>query len=129
MKELFWFARAAQNALWVEALLRATDLTRCCRALGICPPGQSAASLVSPALDVEVMRLAEQAVDRAYRKLSLPNSCLRRALTLGALLRQYGPALKLGVRRAGETLDAHAWLVIDSHEIQAPDVNYVVLRS
>ncbi|MEN9577272.1 MAG: hypothetical protein RJA70_281 [Pseudomonadota bacterium] len=130
LPELAWFLRAVATAIRVEALLRMRDLPRVCRALGVAPPGPSPNPLPTvPTLTPQLRARAEQAVGRAYRKLPLPDSCLRRALTLGSLLREYHPTLCVGVRRRAEDLDAHAWLVVGGQEFKPQDLNYAVLRS
>lgn len=52
------------------------------------------------------------AVNRAARSHPVPISCLARSLLLKALLnrRGVGTQLRLGVRRDGMALEAHAWL-------------------
>lgn len=63
--------------------------------------------------------LREQEIERltrftalAYRVLPWPGTCLRECLVLLAMLRRRGIAadLRLGVRRAGERIGAHAWI-------------------
>ncbi len=61
-----------------------------------------------PAISTRVARL----VDVAARHHLYPVRCLPRALTLQHLLARQGliTDLRIGVRRRGNTLDAHAWL-------------------
>ena len=57
------------------------------------------------------------AVRRAAR--ILPARCLPQAVAAGCLLRRGGlaPTVQLGVARAGERLDAHAWLECDGQVV------------
>jgi hypothetical protein len=70
-------------------------------------------STVKSALDCRTSRAAcAHAVDRAYRLLPLPRTCLNESLTLFGLLRRQGLDARfcLGVRKEGERLAAHAWI-------------------
>jgi hypothetical protein len=51
-------------------------------------------------------------------------TCLRQALLLHWLLRRRGlqPELRIGVRKQGEALDAHAWMELDGHPLQSSPV-------
>lgn len=42
-----------------------------------------------------------------------PDTCLRRALVMGSVLRARGPRLVVGVLRHDGELLAHAWVVVD----------------
>ncbi len=61
-------------------------------------------------------------VDVAARHHFLKVTCLRRALVLLALLERWGfmPELRLGVRREGPGLAAHAWVEIEGHVVGEP---------
>ncbi|HJX26490.1 MAG TPA: lasso peptide biosynthesis B2 protein [Thermoanaerobaculia bacterium] len=53
-------------------------------------------------------------------------SCLERSLVLQAILSGSGspPQLKIGVRRDGEALQAHAWVEIEGRPVgEAPDIS------
>jgi len=54
----------------------------------------------------------ERLVDLAARHHVRPMGCLRRSLVLQALLKGHGLAtdLRIGVRKEGDRLQAHAWL-------------------
>lgn len=58
---------------------------------------------------------------RAWRVLAwwpFPDTCLRRCLLLGALMRDYGPELSVGVRRdESGAVVAHSWLLIAGQSI------------
>lgn len=62
---------------------------------------------------VRRIRRAARAIDRILRRWPFGDTCLRRALILGFLLRRLDPILQIGVRRddAGD-IAAHAWLVV-----------------
>ncbi len=115
------FFRASGTLLAVEALLRALTLPRCCRVLGVGAPDQEGRSLdqseLNPASDQELLMVAE-AVRRAYRYACLPDTCLRRSLTAGALLSRREPTLRLGVHKQAGVLTAHAWLEIDGQDFE-----------
>jgi hypothetical protein len=63
----------------------------------------------------------QRAVDRVYRWMPLPRTCLKRSLVLYRLLRRRGVAVhfRLGVRREGESIGAHAWVEQDSEHDRA----------
>jgi Transglutaminase-like superfamily len=44
--------------------------------------------------------------------------CLRRALVGGHLIREWHPAVRLGVGGVGDTLHAHAWIEIDDRPLE-----------
>jgi hypothetical protein len=79
----------------------------------------------SPGAD-ECRRLARFA-GMPYRHLPMPSSCLRESLVLYALLRRRGAAaeLRIGVRKEGPALAAHAW--VDHPGADAPDGRFGVL--
>lgn len=98
-------------AVGIEALLHTMPLPKLCRTLGIrvqpdASPGSESSS--EPGRSAQVLRVAH-AVRRAYTKGPLPDSCLRRCLCAGFLLRRFQPRLVLGVRNQPQ-LEAHAWL-------------------
>jgi len=76
--------------------------------------------------DVEqAQRLAELA-NIAGRHGPITATCLRQALLLYWLLRRRGlaPELKIGVRRQGDLLDAHAWVELDGHALGQMSVRH-----
>jgi len=77
------------------------------------PPGAAAA---------EVRRL-DRLVRIAARRHLYPMTCLRRSLVLQWLLRRAGiPAeLKLGVRREGDGIAAHAWIEYLGQPVGEPE--------
>jgi len=60
-----------------------------------------------------------RAVQRAARHLPFRPTCLEEALALERLLHRAGldASLVLGVRRAGTTIEAHAWLEHQGHTL------------
>lgn len=63
-------------------------------------------------------------MDAAERRVPVPVTCLTRALALGWILRRRGlpTTLRIGVRRSGGRLSAHAWLESGgSGDIALPD--------
>ena len=109
-------AKACLTAIWVEILLRTLPLTRCCRLLGIAPP-HAPATVRALSPDASRLSAVDRAVRRAYARSLLPDTCLRRALTQGTLLRELGPTLRLGVRKSGTELLAHAWIEFAGHPL------------
>lgn len=89
------------------------------------PPTESRPS------DPDLARAARVAA-RLAPTLGARNYCVRHSLILGHLLRAHGPALRIGVRRAAGSIDAHAWIEIGGAAIErrtttaAPD--FVTLR-
>lgn len=107
--------KAACALLRAELALRTCSLERACRQLGIAPPG-SANEAILDSSDLSEsakrsIRTTTRAVERAARWLPLPNTCLRRALALGWLLRELRPRLSIGVTME-RGFEAHAWLEI-----------------
>lgn len=50
------------------------------------------------------------AVDSVYRKLPLPDTCLRRAVVCSLLLGVERTSVAIGVGKSGAGIRAHAWL-------------------
>ena len=84
----------------------------------------NASTAAAPARDPrpEIERLQRLVRIAARYRLS-PATCLPRALALRAMLRRRGipAALEIGVRKDGERLRAHAWLVHDGRPIGEPE--------
>ena len=61
-----------------------------------------------------IYQVSEQ-VSRAARNHLYPMSCLRRSLVLQRILRGQGVVaeLRIGVRKEGEKLEAHAWVEVE----------------
>lgn len=71
---------------------------------------------VKPSPSVLVCRVAHHRLERfaaaAYRLLPISATCLRESLVLYALLRRRGaaPTFRIGIRKTGTALAAHAWV-------------------
>ena len=65
-----------------------------------------------------IYQVSEQ-VSRAARNNLYPMSCLRRSLVLQRILRGQGVAaeLRIGVRKEGERLEAHAWVEVEGKAV------------
>lgn len=114
-------AKIACAAAAVEVGLRTLPLPLLLRALGLKLAADSvldSAQDLPPRVALEAS-LAATGVDRVVRRWRPRRVCLRRSLVLGAMLRHHDPALRLGVRRAGQEIEAHAWLEIDG--VPLPD--------
>ena len=97
-------AAATLPIVWVR--LRVSGLASAQRWVGT----RTGASPSNPAPG-EVQRLATL-VSIAARYVPLPSTCLTRSLALVALLKTQGiqSQLRIGVRKDGAALDAHAWV-------------------
>lgn len=69
------------------------------------------------------------AVTLAYRLLPLPRTCLKESLVLFGLLRRRGidARFRLGVRKEGERLVAHAWIQGKDTPLERTDESYLPL--
>ena len=69
------------------------------------------------------------AVALAYRLLGLPRTCLNESLALFGLLRRQGidARFRLGVRKEGERLAAHAWVQRKDTPLEGTDESYLPL--
>lgn len=118
-------AGAFRSLIVLEVGVRALRLPRLCALLGIrlTPVGTGSAAPASGAVSAsgEFSDLAlssrEQAAlrsaDTVLRRGPFQDTCLRRALCAGWILRRHQPELWIGVKKAGGTVSAHAWLVVD----------------
>ncbi len=70
-------------------------------------------------------RLAQLAADAGIHGL-VKATCLPRALVVHAALRRRGlqPALKLGVRRQAQGIEAHAWVELEGHPLAQTELDY-----
>jgi hypothetical protein len=93
-------ALAVEVSLQTEGLLKTLDLIER-RTAHVKPPAG-------------VVRGSIEAIDRAYRLLPIPATCLRRALLEYWLLRRSGIIVEfvIGVKRGAE-IEAHAWVESD----------------
>jgi hypothetical protein len=65
-------------------------------------------------------------VAHAYDRLPMPSTCLRRSLVVARLLTRRGVAaqVKLGVRRSGVDLQAHAWVEANGQVVGEGDEGF-----
>jgi hypothetical protein len=124
---LYEFVRAVCWLTRIELGLRRNDLPALCRKLGIECDLRSAAP---PATEHVVLprrtRTAVLACAYAVARWPMGNTCLRRCLVLGRLLRSLEPVLRIGVRRDGE-LSVHSWLEIGGRTLDATSAHYATL--
>lgn len=121
-------ARALGTLAVAEVLLRATDLPTTCRALRIALDVSSTAptrtaTVVLPAGSRRAIRVAGAVVAR----WPFGDTCLRRCLLLGHLLRRTRPVLRIGVQRNAGRFAAHAWLEIGGITLDASAIEYAAL--
>jgi len=104
-------ARAAVTAVRVERDLRRKPLPELCAELGI---ELGTVHHAAPAVAIAPVGAAHwRAARRVLRVWPAADTCLRRSLVAGSLLRDRHPVLRVGVGRDGKPLAAHAWLEID----------------
>lgn len=110
-------------------LRRRTELPRLCRQLGIHLADGAPTVVPSPPANRDRVARQMRDVDRVARRWPFGDTCLRRCLVLGALLRQLGPTLVIGVRRNEvSAVVAHSWLEFDGRSIDPASVSYAVMR-
>lgn len=130
---------AALVVLYVECGLRTTRLPRLCAHLGItlsplgapetAPGSEPVTAHGAPRklfTDREVrMTRATRAV---LRRGPFPDTCLRRSLAAGTVLRAHLPELYIGVNKVDGRVSAHAWLVVDGVNLDPSGAaNFAVL--
>jgi len=79
----------------------------------------------SPAAIAKAQRLAQLSALAGYHGPG-NTSCLRQALAVQWWLRRRGldPQLRLGVRKVGDRLDAHAWVELDGMPLAQPNLRH-----
>jgi hypothetical protein len=126
LRTLYWLAVLCR----IEVGLRRSSLPSLCRRLGV------HVDLVSPTTPSRsvwpVPRIYERHVRALMRATSwwpFGDTCLRRCLLLGMLLRTERPALRIGIRRdeAG-TFGAHSWLEIAGRSLDPASADFAVLH-
>lgn len=107
----------------VELLIRSVPLPRLSRFLGLrvdlAPVRQQAEPLSATALPLRARRQVRCAARVAAVWPFSKGPCLRRSLVVGHLLRQYDPAVRLGVAGSGDAILAHAWIEIDGRPLES----------
>lgn len=108
-------ARVALAALGVEATLRLLTLPAAARVAGVglrLDGGEDGDPCRELRLTQQESRDLELAL-RVLRRGPVDDSCLRRSLLIGHLLRRRGPVLRIGVAKRDGQVRAHAWLVVE----------------
>ena len=106
----------------VDLSLRGFGLRRTQRLLGV--DGDDPIATVAPDAAASAQRLAQLAAIAGRHGL-YANTCLRQALAVQWWLRRRGLSsqLRIGARRTGDTLDAHAWVELGGTPLaQGPDL-------
>ncbi len=115
----------------VRAMLAFTIVEACVRTFRI----EKAASLLRVPLSIDANRATDQepftpapdiirvvrAVHRVSARWPFGDTCLRRALATGWLVRHKAPTLRLGIRRTVRGIRGHAWLELSGCPLD-PDV-------
>jgi hypothetical protein len=122
--------RVLATAVVVEVGLRVMPLDRLAKALGT--PLSTSTRGSEPSAgdavpDEQVLRHA-RVVDAVLARAPFGNTCLRRALVLGHLLRGHGPVLRIGAARGSNGAEMHAWLEINGCALGNEDGRFVPLR-
>jgi Transglutaminase-like superfamily len=107
----------------VELLVRSVPLPRLSRFLGLRLNLAPARQNVQPLLETALPVRAQRQLRCAHRVADVwpfsKGPCLRRSLVVGHLLRQYDPAVRLGLAGSGDALVAHAWIEIDGCPLES----------
>jgi hypothetical protein len=76
------------------------------------------------------VQLRLRAVDLVFKvwRFGPAGDCLRRSLVTGHLIRELDPVLRLGVRRDGSRVRAHAWIEARGVAIDSDPSGYVPLE-
>lgn len=87
----------------------------------------AAAPLPAAADGAEIIPVVSRMVLAAARHSFFAATCLERSLALWWLLARRGVAtqLRIGVRKAGEKFEAHAWVERDGVAIGEPDASHL----
>lgn len=124
-------AEVAGVAALIEIAVRTVPLDRLAPVLGIQlrpVPGGPEVDALDPLSERE--RLHLEASRRLFAVFHARGPCLRRSLVEGFLLRRRRPVLRIGVRREGDAVAAHAWIDAGPIVTEAPGPGgYRTLRS
>ena len=121
---------AARLVLFVEIALRVLRFDVLLARLDAASAGLERFSLLGRSDACHPSRAAcAHAVDLAYRLLRLPRTCLTESLALFGLLRRQGidARFRIGVRKEGEQLAAHAWIQREDTPLERTDEAYLTL--
>ncbi|MET0579389.1 MAG: lasso peptide biosynthesis B2 protein [Ilumatobacteraceae bacterium] len=109
----------------VEVLIRSVRLTQLSRLLGVPvdlrPSTAAGATLPLEALPPRAQRQLRSTWSVADAWPFSRGPCLRRALVGGHLIRDLDPTVHLGIRGAGDTIHAHAWLEVEGRPLETLD--------
>jgi hypothetical protein len=126
---------AALVALIVEIGLRVTTLPTLARVVSVpLVMDDTTSASLSGGEAMDLCNLPRVSIERAQaaravvRRWPFGDSCLRRALVIGHVLRLHQPRLEVGVRRERGIVSAHAWLIIDGRPLDPEAVSFVALR-
>lgn len=129
-------AAAPYTLVWLGALsaietgLRMSTLPIVCRRLGLTLDLDSPSSSGTDVWQIPRRYEAQvRALLRASRWWPFGDTCLRRCLLLGLLLRRERPVLRIGIRRdAAGTFGAHSWLEVGNATLDPGSANFAVLH-
>jgi hypothetical protein len=112
----------------VEIGLHTLDLPRLARLLGVRLGVDGDTVPAGTPLPQDIRRQA-RLMHRALRRWPFGNSCLRRALVLGHLIRRSDPVLHIGVRRdENDVILAHAWLEVGGTTLDPTAAEFLTLQ-
>jgi hypothetical protein len=124
-------ARALALAVAVEWRVRRTPIRSLAADLGV--PLADDGRPKAPATGVLPgwVELRLRAVDLVFKvwRFGPAGDCLRRSLVTGHLLRELDPVLRLGVRRDGQRIRAHAWIEARGVAIDSDPSGFVPLQA
>lgn len=126
LRTLFWLGVLSG----IEAALRLSTLPSVCRRLGIALDLHSAAAAGSGVWPLPRRYEAQvRALLRASRWWPFGDTCLRRCLLLGLLLRREHPVLRIGIRRdTAGSFGAHSWLEVGDATLDPSSSEFTVLH-
>jgi len=131
LRKVFYGTRIVAAFFVVEVGLRCLKLPRLCRLLGL-PLGSGPTAHPRRPRYFSSRQVGRhvRAVALVSRRWPAGDTCLRRALVLGVLMRRAEPHLLLGVARDPlGTVRAHAWLEFDGQSIDPLSSDYEPLQT
>jgi hypothetical protein len=124
-------ARALALAAVVEWRVRRTPIRALAADLGVplADDGRPKAPPMGTLPGWVELRL--RAVDLVFKlwRFGPAGDCLRRSLVTGHLVRELQPVLRIGVRREGQQVRAHAWVEVRGVAIDSDPSGYVPLEA
>lgn len=111
VRKAWWCGRAVTAALVAEIGLRLLPLATTARLMGVpLDLGRGDPEPGPPTHPDASVAMAAAATSWVLRRWPPGDTCLRRALVAGHLLRHHRARLRLGAACAGEGLAGHAWI-------------------